>query len=94
MIQVESEWPQFPVLPSYGSGRNASDGRFSSLVFGTNLTDVIITGNYLDKLIAMPLLKFFKLRLKFDLLNFVHKVTMGQLMDKDLFGGTSSTRVK
>jgi len=48
MIQDESEWPQFPVLPSYGSGRNASDGRFSSLVFGTNLTDVIITGNYLE----------------------------------------------
>jgi hypothetical protein len=29
----------------------------------------------------------------FDLLEFVHKVTMEQLMDKDLFGGRSSKRV-
>ncbi|XP_058755423.1 probable polygalacturonase [Vicia villosa] len=43
--QDESEWPQLPVLPSYGRGRDAPDGRFSSLIFGTNLTDVIITGN-------------------------------------------------
>ncbi|KAI5400364.1 hypothetical protein KIW84_065305 [Lathyrus oleraceus] len=43
--QDESEWPQLPVLPSYGRGRDAPDGRFSSLIFGTNLTDVVITGN-------------------------------------------------
>ncbi|KAM5557432.1 putative polygalacturonase [Rosa sericea] len=43
--QDESEWPILPVLPSYGRGRDAPDGRFSSLIFGTNLTDVIITGN-------------------------------------------------
>ncbi|KAJ1385374.1 Pectin lyase fold/virulence factor [Sesbania bispinosa] len=42
--QDESEWPQLPVLPSYGRGRDAPDGRFSSLIFGTNLTDVVITG--------------------------------------------------
>nr|KYP74855.1 putative polygalacturonase [Cajanus cajan] len=42
--QVESEWPQLPVLPSYGRGRDAPGGRFSSLIFGTNLTDVVITG--------------------------------------------------
>ncbi|KAH1151879.1 hypothetical protein GYH30_045405 [Glycine max] len=42
--QDESEWPTLPVLPSYGRGRDAPDGRFSSLIFGTNLTDVIITG--------------------------------------------------
>ncbi|CAL0316019.1 unnamed protein product [Lupinus luteus] len=42
--QVESEWPALSVLPSYGRGRDAPDGRFSSLIFGTNLTDVIITG--------------------------------------------------
>lgn len=45
MTQDESEWPQLPVLPSYGRGRDAPDGRFSSLIFGTNLTDVVITGN-------------------------------------------------
>uniref|UniRef100_A0A2N9G565 Pectate lyase superfamily protein domain-containing protein n=1 Tax=Fagus sylvatica TaxID=28930 RepID=A0A2N9G565_FAGSY len=43
--QDESEWPLLSVLPSYGRGRDAPDGRFSSLIFGTNLTDVIITGN-------------------------------------------------
>ncbi|KAG5069058.1 hypothetical protein JHK85_001435 [Glycine max] len=32
------------LLYSYGRGRDAPDGRFSSLIFGTNLTDVIITG--------------------------------------------------
>ncbi|KAG5133801.1 hypothetical protein JHK82_024989 [Glycine max] len=42
--QDESEWPTLPVLPSYGRGRDAPDGRFSSLIFGTNLTDVVITG--------------------------------------------------
>jgi hypothetical protein len=49
MTQDESEWPQLPVLPSYGRGRDAAGGRFSSLIFGTHLTDVIITGNYIDK---------------------------------------------
>jgi len=43
--QTESEWPHLPALPSYGSGRDGNGGRFSSLIFGTNLTDVIITGN-------------------------------------------------
>ncbi|XP_050891646.1 probable polygalacturonase isoform X1 [Lathyrus oleraceus] len=43
--QDESEWPELPVLPSYGRGRDAPAGRFSSLIFGTHLTDVIITGN-------------------------------------------------
>ncbi|XP_021892085.1 probable polygalacturonase [Carica papaya] len=43
--QDESEWPLLPPLPSYGRGRDAPGDRFSSLIFGTNLTDVIITGN-------------------------------------------------
>ncbi|XP_062153662.1 probable polygalacturonase [Alnus glutinosa] len=43
--QDESEWPQVPPLPSYGRGRDAYGGRFSSLIFGTHLTDVVITGN-------------------------------------------------
>ncbi|MED6111726.1 hypothetical protein PIB30_055010 [Stylosanthes scabra] len=42
--QDESEWPELAVLPSYGRGRDAPDGRFSSLIFGTNLTDVVVTG--------------------------------------------------
>ncbi|GAV76306.1 Glyco_hydro_28 domain-containing protein, partial [Cephalotus follicularis] len=43
--QAESDWPLFPPLPSYGKGRDAPDARFSALIFGTNLTDVIVTGN-------------------------------------------------
>lgn len=31
-------------LPSYGRGRDAAAGRYQSLIFGTNLTDVIVTG--------------------------------------------------
>lgn len=45
-VQDESEWPLVAVLPSYGRGRDAPGGRYSSLIFGTNLTDVVITGNY------------------------------------------------
>ncbi|GMJ06506.1 Polygalacturonase Clade F 7 [Hibiscus trionum] len=43
--QDESEWPPVALLPSYGQGRDAPGGRLSSLIFGTNLTDVVITGN-------------------------------------------------
>ncbi|XP_010105745.2 probable polygalacturonase [Morus notabilis] len=43
--QDESEWPLVALLPSYGKGRDAPNARFSSLIYGTNLTDVVITGN-------------------------------------------------
>ncbi|XP_061337833.1 probable polygalacturonase [Gastrolobium bilobum] len=43
--QDESEWPVIDPLPSYGRGRDTQGGRFSSLIFGTNLTDVVITGD-------------------------------------------------
>ncbi|KAM2227710.1 hypothetical protein ACFXTI_014488 [Malus domestica] len=44
--QDESEWPVIEPLPSYGRGRDNTDGgRFISLIFGTNLTDVVITGD-------------------------------------------------
>ncbi|XP_062145687.1 probable polygalacturonase [Alnus glutinosa] len=43
--QDENEWPVIDPLPSYGRGRDAAGGRFISLIFGTNLTDVIITGD-------------------------------------------------
>ncbi|CAL1375249.1 unnamed protein product [Linum trigynum] len=42
--QDENEWPVIEPLPSYGRGRDADGGRYSSLIFGTNLTDVVITG--------------------------------------------------
>ncbi|CAK7348838.1 unnamed protein product [Dovyalis caffra] len=43
--QDMNEWPVMKALPSYGRGRDAAAGRYSSLIFGTNLTDVIITGD-------------------------------------------------
>ncbi|XP_061341302.1 probable polygalacturonase [Gastrolobium bilobum] len=40
-----TEWPVIKPLPSYGRGRDAGAGRYTSLIFGTNLTDVIVTGD-------------------------------------------------
>ncbi|XP_074583205.1 putative polygalacturonase [Curcuma longa] len=40
-----NEWPVIDPLPSYGRGRDHTGGRYSSLIGGSNLTDVIITGD-------------------------------------------------
>ncbi|XP_051137837.1 probable polygalacturonase [Andrographis paniculata] len=42
--EEESDYPLIDPLPSYGRGRDAPGKRFSSLISGTNLTDVVITG--------------------------------------------------
>ncbi|CAN1264535.1 Probable polygalacturonase, partial [Linum perenne] len=40
------DYPVIPFLPSYGPGfDNSVGGRYISLIFGENLTDVVITGN-------------------------------------------------
>ncbi|KAJ8748632.1 hypothetical protein K2173_008077 [Erythroxylum novogranatense] len=39
------DWPVVDPLPSYGRGRELPGGRHRSLIFGQNLTDVIITGD-------------------------------------------------
>uniref|UniRef100_A0A453MCZ5 Pectate lyase superfamily protein domain-containing protein n=1 Tax=Aegilops tauschii subsp. strangulata TaxID=200361 RepID=A0A453MCZ5_AEGTS len=39
-----SDWPVIDPLPSYGRGRELPGGRHQSLIFGSHLTDVIITG--------------------------------------------------
>uniref|UniRef100_A0A2P2Q2W6 Polygalacturonase n=1 Tax=Rhizophora mucronata TaxID=61149 RepID=A0A2P2Q2W6_RHIMU len=39
------DWPVVDPLPSYGRGRELPGRRHRSLIFGHNLTDVIITGN-------------------------------------------------
>lgn len=44
LSQDESEWAVIEPLPSYGRGRDTEGGRYISLIFGTNLTDVVITG--------------------------------------------------
>ncbi|XP_027180671.1 probable polygalacturonase [Coffea eugenioides] len=43
--QDESEWTVIEPLPSYGRGRDTEGGRYISFIFGTNLTDVVITGD-------------------------------------------------
>ncbi|KAG9452975.1 hypothetical protein H6P81_005879 [Aristolochia fimbriata] len=43
--QDMKEWPLIDPLPSYGRGRDAPGGRFCSLISGSNLTDVVITGD-------------------------------------------------
>lgn len=43
--QDVNEWPLIDPLPSYGRGRDAPGGRYSSLIFGSKLTDVVITGD-------------------------------------------------
>ncbi|KAM7275168.1 hypothetical protein ACFE04_017034 [Oxalis oulophora] len=40
-----NEYPLIDPLPSYGRGRDTSGGRYASLIFGTNLTDVVVTGD-------------------------------------------------
>ncbi|THU55066.1 hypothetical protein C4D60_Mb11t02640 [Musa balbisiana] len=40
-----NKWSIIDPLPSYGRGRDAAGGRYSNLIMGYNLTDVVITGN-------------------------------------------------
>ncbi|KAL3364924.1 hypothetical protein AABB24_010196 [Solanum stoloniferum] len=40
-----AHWDIVEALPSYGGGIQAQGGRYRSLIFGDNLTDVVITGN-------------------------------------------------
>jgi len=42
--QDETDYPLIDPLPSYGRGRDVVGKRFASLISGTNLTDVVITG--------------------------------------------------
>ncbi|KAL0428826.1 UNVERIFIED_CONTAM: putative polygalacturonase [Sesamum radiatum] len=44
LLDINS-WPVVDPLPSYGHGRDAAGGRYISLIFGTNLTDVVVTGD-------------------------------------------------
>ncbi|XP_038979446.1 probable polygalacturonase [Phoenix dactylifera] len=40
-----NEWRVIDPLPSYGRGRDSAGGRYSNFIMGTNLTDVVITGD-------------------------------------------------
>lgn len=41
-----NDFPIIPALPSYGRGRELPGPRYSSLINGENLTDVVITGAF------------------------------------------------
>ncbi|KAH7516910.1 hypothetical protein FEM48_Zijuj09G0005400 [Ziziphus jujuba var. spinosa] len=43
--QNSDDWPIIDPLPSYGRGRELPGGRHQSLIYGHNLTDVIIAGD-------------------------------------------------
>ncbi|XP_057864644.1 probable polygalacturonase isoform X2 [Cryptomeria japonica] len=43
--QDSEDWPVIDPLPSYGRGRELPGGRHCSLIHGSNLTDVVITGD-------------------------------------------------
>ncbi|KAJ4732342.1 Pectin lyase-like superfamily protein [Rhynchospora pubera] len=43
--QDVNQWPLIDPLPSYGRGRDKPGGRYSSLIGGANITDVVITGD-------------------------------------------------
>jgi len=43
-LQDEKYWPLMPALPSYGYGREHPGPRYTSLIHGQNLRDVVITG--------------------------------------------------
>ncbi|XP_042475418.1 probable polygalacturonase [Macadamia integrifolia] len=43
--QDEKDYPIIPPLPSYGRGRELPGPRYGAFIYGTNLTDIVITGN-------------------------------------------------
>uniref|UniRef100_A0A0E0L6U4 Pectate lyase superfamily protein domain-containing protein n=1 Tax=Oryza punctata TaxID=4537 RepID=A0A0E0L6U4_ORYPU len=65
--QDMAEWPIIDPLPSYGRGRDKAGGRYASLIGGSNLTDVVITGanGTIDGQGAMWWSKFHSNKLKY-----------------------------
>ena len=45
LVQDTSSWPLIEPLPSYGRGRELPGGRYISLIHGSGLQDVVITGS-------------------------------------------------
>ncbi|KAE8671234.1 Pectin lyase-like superfamily protein isoform 3 [Hibiscus syriacus] len=45
IVSESDDWPVVDPLPSYGRGRELPGARHRSLIYGRNLTDVIITGD-------------------------------------------------
>jgi len=43
-FQDYAHWPAVDPLPSYGRGIDVPGGRYCSLIYGRNLSDVVITG--------------------------------------------------
>lgn len=47
VFQNSDDWPITEPLPSYGQGRELPGPRHRSLIYGRNLTDIVITGWFL-----------------------------------------------
>ncbi|XP_062227837.1 probable polygalacturonase [Phragmites australis] len=76
-----TEWPIIDPLPSYGRGRDKIGGRYASLIGGSNLTDVVITGSNgtIDGQGAIWWSKFHKNQLKYTrgyLIELMHSDTI------------------
>lgn len=69
--QDMNEFPLIPPLPSYGRGRDAPGGRYASLITGSNLTDVIITGTLFIP-IRVALVKMMQEKILMWVNNMVH----------------------
>lgn len=109
MRQDKYRWSLMPPLPSYGYGRERAGPRYGSLIHGQNLTDVVITGEFISiqsspcfgaSSIILP--KIFLLSFMF--ITLVHswslmvllatqQDTMVPSMDKARHGGQSTERI-
>ncbi|GKA25431.1 probable polygalacturonase [Tanacetum coccineum] len=92
--KYEKEYPLIEPLPSYGQGRDAPGARFSSLIGGSHLTDVVITVLICsDGLLLFVMLKATMARLMAKISNltmidspswFVHPVYSSDIIMQDL----------
>ncbi|XP_077245496.1 putative polygalacturonase [Tasmannia lanceolata] len=81
-----NEWPLIDPLPSYGRGRDKPGGRYSSLIRGSNLTDVVITGDNgtIDGQGAMWWQKFKSNKLKYTRGYLIEIMYSDQILISDL----------
>lgn len=89
--QDSSDWPVIDALPSYGRGRELPGKRHQSLIFGSNLTDVIITGRYCSFILHSIILLIFQYMTRYQSCSF--QVLTVPLMAKVQFGGTGFTTI-
>jgi len=90
-LQDSSDWPVIDALPSYGRGRELPGKRHQSLIFGSNLTDVIITGKCYSCIKHLIWLAFLIFWCMTSYRSCSFQVPMALSMAKVQFGGTGFT---